>query len=45
MLENPQNMEVGHADAGLDHPSGAGAAKASDHLVELGRDLIDELLA
>jgi hypothetical protein len=43
MLENPQNVEVGHADAGLDHSPGSRAAKAADHLVELRSDLVDEL--
>jgi hypothetical protein len=43
MLENPQNVEVGHADAGLDHSPGSRASQAPDHLVELCSDLVDEL--
>ena len=45
MLEDPQNVEVRHADPGFDHPAGAGAAKAADHRVELVDDAVDELTA
>jgi hypothetical protein len=42
MLEDPQNVEVRHADPGLDHPAGAGTAKASDHLVDFADDRLEE---
>src|SRR6185369_9811940 len=42
MLEDPQNVEVRHADPGLDHATGTGAAMAADHLVQLLDDRVDQ---
>ena len=35
--EQPQDVHVGHADAGLDQPARAGAAESRDHVVEAAR--------
>ena len=43
MLEHPQNVEVRHADPGLDHAARAGTAQAADHRVKLIDDGVDEL--
>jgi len=44
MLEQPQDVEVRHADAGLDHPAGARAPHHADHLLELTDNAIKEFI-
>lgn len=38
MLEQPHDMHVGHADAGLDETTRTGAAESRDHVVDAGCD-------
>jgi hypothetical protein len=44
VLEDPQNVEVRHADPGFHHPARAGATETADHPMQLVDDGVDDWL-
>ena len=44
MLEQPHDVHVGHAHAGLHQPARAGAAESRDHVVEARDDPVQRFV-